>query len=162
MPRALAILSAVVTLASPAYAVPQVPDAGLRGQAVFRALGVPMYNARLYTPNAGALDWRGSFALELTYLRDIRGMFLIRSTRSEMTRLGFDAPDRDILAGCFQDVAAGDRYLAVPLSADALGFWRNGAPACTLEHPNIARGFMAIFLGDNTRSPAFTRALRAE
>lgn len=159
MPKLISIWLAVLTLALPAFAVPQVPEAGLRGQAEFRVLGVPIYEARLFTPNGQPLDWAGDYGLELTYLRPLTANALINSTQNELVRLGHVTPNDLALGACFQDVGVGDRYLAVPDGTDRITFWRNGERVCTLDHPGFAHGFMSIFLGDNTQSAAFTRAL---
>ncbi|WP_095590133.1 hypothetical protein [Actibacterium ureilyticum] len=137
-----------------------LPGAELRGSAVFRFLGVPLYEARLYTPGGQPFDWQQDFALELRYRKGLSQRDLVDSTLVEMDRLGAAPPVRDQLERCFQDVARGDRYLAVTRGADAVRFWRNGVPTCTLAHPRITRDFMAIFLGERTRSRAFTRKLQ--
>lgn len=137
-----------------------LPGAELRGTAVFRFLGVPLYEARLYTPGGQPFDWRQEFALELRYRKRLSQRDLIESTLVEMDRLGAAPPVRGQLQRCFQDVARGDRYLAVTEGEDAVRFWRNGVPTCTLSHPGIKRDFMSIFLGERTRSRSFTRKLQ--
>lgn len=134
----------------------------LRGEATFRYLGIPVYNARLFTPGAQAVDWRQEFSLELTYLRALSQADLIESTISEMQRMGNPAPSDAVLGQCFRDVRRGDRFMAVTQGADQIRFFFNGAPVCTLSYPGIKLGFMSIFLGENTRSARFTRLLKGE
>ncbi|MEY8120932.1 hypothetical protein AB9F26_22430, partial [Falsihalocynthiibacter sp. BN13B15] len=69
---------------------------------------------------------------------------------------------REQLGQCFDDVSKGDQYLAVSRGQDQIGFWRNGMRVCTLTHPQLKQQFMAIFIGQNTRSKAFTRKLKGE
>jgi hypothetical protein len=137
-----------------------LPGAELRGQATFRFLGLPIYQARLYTPGGEPLDWQKELALELTYLRNIPETDLIESTLQEFSRTGASLPVKDQLLQCFADVGKGDRYLAVSNGPDKIMFWRNERQTCTLSHPQIKQRFMTIFLGENTRSPSFTRKLQ--
>lgn len=164
MPRFLLplaiLLCPVFAHATPVSSV--LPDAELRGQATLRFLGLPLYQARLYTPGGSALDWQKDLALELTYLRRLSQTDLVTSTLRELDRTGAPVPVRDQLVECFEDVGKGDRYLAVSNGPDEILFWRNDRRMCTLSHPQIKQRFMAIFLGENTRSPAFTRKLRGQ
>lgn len=144
-------------LASPVQSL--LPEAGERGMATFRLFGMPVYQARLFTNDAAPLDWAQDFAIELTYQRRLSQQDLVQATRKEMRRLGHSAPDRTRLEACFQAVSPGDRYLAVSQGPDRIRFLRNGRTACTLNGPGIKRGFMSIFVGSNTRSARFTRAL---
>ena len=138
------------------------PGGELRGQATLRFLGFPLYQARLYTPGGQALDWREDLALELTYLRRLSKTDLVDATLREFNRTGAPLPVRDQLEKCYDGVGRGDRYLAVSNGPDEVLFWRNGQRMCALSYPGIKHRFMAIFVGDNTRSPAFTRKLRGE
>lgn len=137
-----------------------LPGAELRGQATFRFLGLPLYEARLYTPGGEPLDWQKDLALELTYLRRITEADLIESTLQEFSRTGAPLPVKDQLSQCFDEVGQGDRYLAVSNGPDQIMFWRNERQMCALSHPQIKQRFLTIFLGDNSRSRSFTRKLQ--
>mgnify|MGYP000229945284 CR=1 FL=1 len=137
-------------------------SAQVRGEAIFRVFGLPIYEARLYTEDGAALDWNKDFGIELNYLRDLTERDLVDSTLKEFERTGRPLPVREQLTGCFKDVSKGDQYLAVSSGEDQIGFWHNGVRVCTLRHPRIKQRFMAIFVGDNTRSSAFTRKLKGE
>ncbi|WP_425046000.1 hypothetical protein [Primorskyibacter sp. S87] len=161
------LVFALTVLLSPAPALASaietaISDAELRGKAVFRFVGLPIYEARLFTPSGAPLDWSSDFGLELNYLRNLSGEDLVDNTMSELERIGTPMPVQDQFARCFKDVRKGDRYLAVTRGQNKIGFWRNGSPVCTVSHPRISQRFMAIFLGDNTRSGAFTRKLKGE
>lgn len=146
-----------VGFASPVQSL--LPGAEQRGAATFRLLGLPVYQARLFTRGGAPLDWGQDFALELTYQRKLSQTDLVEATLREMRRLGQAAPGRARFEACFQGVAPGDRYLAVSEGPDRIRFLRNGRSACTLSQPGIKHGFMSIFVGPNSRSPRFTRAL---
>jgi hypothetical protein len=152
------LLYPVIAHATPVSSA--LPGAELRGEATLRFFGLPLYQARLYTPGGKALDWQEDLALELTYLRRLSETDLVTSTLRELSRTGASLPVKDQLEQCYDDVGKGDRYLAVSNGPDEVLFWRNDRRMCALSHPRIKYRFMAIFLGDNTRSPAFTRKLR--
>jgi hypothetical protein len=147
-----------------AYPMAQASPVGMepRGQATFRYLGLPLYEARLFTPGAAPLDWGADLHLELTYLRNLSRDDLVAGTLQELQRLGHDLPARGDLERCFQNVAPGDQFAATTMGRDAIRFQMNAGAGCTLSHPGIAPAFMSIFLGDYTRSARFSRTLRGE
>ncbi|WP_237217411.1 hypothetical protein [Ruegeria lacuscaerulensis] len=140
----------------------ELDDPQLRGTATYRYLGLPLYNGRLFTPGGAAFDWNKDFALELQYRRNVSKKVLINSTLDEMDRIGRSAPVRDQLEVCFKAVKKGDRYLAVSDGPNEVSFWLNGAKTCTMRHPGIKRSFMSVFLGEKSRSAAFTQKLKGQ
>lgn len=132
----------------------------LRGAATFRYLGLPLYDAQLFTPGGAAFSWNQDFGLQLQYRRNVSQKALVNSTLDEMQRIGRAAPVRDQLQVCFKAVKKGDRYLAVSEGPNMVSFWLNGRKTCTMSYPGIKRSFMSVFLGENTRSAAFTQRLR--
>lgn len=153
-------LSPVLAQASNVQSV--LSGAELRGKATFRFVGLPLYEAQLFTKGGTRLDWNTDFGLELTYLRDLTQFDLVEGTLREFKRTGSALPLQGQLESCFDDVRKGDRYLAVSDGQNKIGFWRNDKRVCTLSHPQIKARFMAIFLGENTRSQSFTRKLKGE
>lgn len=157
------VLSACLCLAPLAGAATPVakalPGAELRGQASFKFLGFQIYEARLFTKGGTPLDWSRDFGLELTYKRKLSQNDLIEGTLLEMKRMGNAAPTRAQLKTCYQSVTPGDRYLAVSQGLDQLTFWRNERAVCTLSQKDIKAHFMAIFLGEDSRSRRFTQTL---
>lgn len=137
-------------------------DPQVLGSSTFRFLGLPVYDARLYTPGGAPFNWNQEFGLKLTYRRSIAQKALIKSTLDEMVRQGNPPPTAAQLQACFQAVSKGDSYLAISKGPDKIGFWRNGSRTCTLSSPGITRAFMSIFLGSNTRSANFTRQLKGQ
>jgi hypothetical protein len=163
--RSLAL--ALMALLAPALALASaigsaLPGAELRGVATLRFVGFAVYEARLFTSSGKPLDWSEDFALELTYLRSFSKAEIVDSTLQEFARTGGAMPVQDQLDVCFAAVTPGDWTLAISQGPDQVGIWRNDAPACTLSHPQMKLRFMSIFLGDNSRSPAFTRKLKGE
>lgn len=156
-------LSAVLCLAPLASAATPLstalPEAEPRGQATLRYLGFQIYDAKLFTKGGAPLDWSQDFALELTYKRNLSQYDLVEATLREMARMGNAMPIRAQLETCYQAVTPGDRYLAVSRGPDQLQFWRNDRAVCTLSQKDIKAKFMEIFLGDDSRSRRFSRAL---
>lgn len=136
-----------------------LPGVKERATATFRLLGLPVYQARLFTRDAAPLDWSQDFGIELTYQRRISQADLTRATLREMRRMDNPVPPEAKLATCFQSVAPGDRYLAVSRGPDQVDFLHNGRKTCSLRQRGIKRHFMSIFLGGNSRSASFTRGL---
>ncbi len=163
--RRAALLSLALLLPGGLAASPlsdAISDPELRGSATFRFLGLPLYDAKLYTPGGAAFSWNENFGLQLTYRKNLKQKALVESTLEEMARQGNPAPTEVQLQTCFQAVSKGDSYLAIAQGPNSVNFWRNGNKTCTLTNPGITRSFMSIFLGDNTRSASFTQQLKGQ
>lgn len=143
-----------------------VKDPGAIGQVVFRWLGVPLYEATLFTPSRRAFDWSTPLALQLVYARDISGKALIDATLSELRRIeGRQADHREIgakLGRCFRDVRDGDSYVAIAGAPDRIGFWLNGTRVCEFRHAGAKQRILGIWLSDDSRSTRLARRLRGE
>ncbi len=160
-----AFCAAILLAATGAEASPisqSLTDAQHKGSATFRYFGVPIYDARLFTPQGAAFSWEREIGLHLTYRKTLGQKALVKSTLDEMARQGNPAPPRDLLERCFQTVSKGDSYLAVSDGPDRVGFWRNGQKTCTLSYPGAKLAFMSIFLGNDTWSATFTRQLKGQ
>ena len=163
MPRtAIALLFLALAAMQPQPAQAAFSGAQERGAATYRHLGFPIYQARLFTPGGAAFDWNAEFGLELRYLRNFTQYDLVESTMRELARTGGALPIRGKLEACFTDVSKGDRFTAVTQGPNRISFRLNGAPRCTLSHPQIKYRFMSIFLGENSRSKSFTRKLQGQ
>ncbi|MEX0277864.1 MAG: hypothetical protein AB3N19_10125 [Ruegeria sp.] len=140
----------------------ELKDPQLLGSATFRYLGLPIYDAKLYTPGGTQFSWSEDFGLQLTYRKNLKQKALVESTLDEIKRQGNQAPTQAQLEQCFKAVSKGDSYLAISEGPNKVGFWRNGVNTCTLSNPGIKQAFMSIFLGNNTRSASFTRQLKGQ
>ncbi|WP_170762633.1 hypothetical protein [Ruegeria lacuscaerulensis] len=156
----LVVLAPGALVASPITQA--LADAQLKGSATFRFLGIPVYDAKLFTPYGAALSWNEEFGLQLTYRKSLKQKALVESTLDEMARQGNPAPTQRQLEQCFQAVSKGDNYIAISEGPNNVGFWRNGQRTCTLSYPGAKRAFMSIFLGNDTRSASFTRQLKGQ
>ncbi len=133
-----------------------------RGQAVFSVLGLKLYDARLFTPGGGAFEEDDESAIEITYARRFSKNAIVNLTMEEIVRVGRSSPSATVWRDCFQTVQRGDRYVVVSEGVDRINFSLNGQKTCTLEYPDIKSSFMGIFIGENTLSRTFTKALLGE
>ena len=143
-----------------------LPDARLHGSATLRFFGLDIYQASLWVP-AGfdAARWsQQTFALQLTYLRDLQGRAIAQRSVAEMRRQ--DTLD-DALAGqwearmaaLFPDVRRGDRITGVYLPGRGARFVHNGRELGEVADPLFARMFFGIWLAPQTSEPALRTAL---
>jgi hypothetical protein len=154
----VALLSLLLITVSPSLA--NADSLQQRGEATFRWFGIPVYTARLFTPSGQTLNWQDDLRLELTYQRALTRDNLVGSTQSEMQRLGYASPSKTELQACFRNVARGDNFSAITDGPDQVRLYFNGAEQCRFNQPNIRRGFLSIFLSNNSRAPNFSRRLR--
>jgi hypothetical protein len=160
----LALPAAAQTQIVPQEVAASVNSAKERGRAQVRWLGLKIYTARLFTTDGEAFDWTRSFALELTYDRRFSAASLSRASGKELARLeGRQSDHPEILqklAICYQDVKAGDRFVALGRAKDQVDFLLNGRQTCQLKHDNIRQRLLSIWLSDDARDPDLSRQLR--
>lgn len=136
------------------------------GEATMRWLGLPIYNAALYTQGSNQFSWTQPIALELEYLRSFPASQLTKSTLDELERIEGPRSDHSALIGklgrCFRDVSKGDRLMAYSSTASKVSFSFNGGAACTVSHSGVRERFLGIWLSDSSRSAKLTRRLKGE
>lgn len=145
-----------------------LPGAVWAGSARMRYLGLPIYDARLwvspgFVPQA---YWQTAFALELRYLRSLRGQAIAQRSLDEMRRgQGLD----DALAAqwlahmraAFPDVQEGDRLTGVHTPDLGARFWANGQPRPEVADAQFSRRFFGIWLAETTSEPRLRKDLLA-
>ena len=153
-------------LAPPPEVASLLPDARLHGSATLRFFGLDIYQASLWVP-AGfdPARWQQqTFALELAYLRDLKGRAIAQRSVAEMRRQ--DTLD-DTLAGqwearmaaLFPDVRRGDRIPGVHLPGRGARFVANGRELGEVADTRFARMFFGIWLAPQTSEPGMRTAL---
>lgn len=134
------------------------------GSADLSWFGLKLYTADLYTERGAEFDWSDPFRLDLTYSREFSSAALVKATLVELERTeGARADHAEIeegLALCFRQVAKGDVFSAMALEQNSVRLFLNGIETCTLEHEDIRRRFLGIWLSDQSRELAASRALR--
>lgn len=167
---ALAVIAAVAATpasAGPAEVERAIPNAQMVGEATYRVLAIPMFNAELWNAS-GAFSWEQPFALTLTYERSAGANVLINRSIREMSSRGAGnaqalAPLRVQFERCFSNVARGDRFTGVSTGAETARFYLNGAHRCDVRWPNFRRHFFGIWLAGRDGAAADISArLRGE
>ncbi|MYZ46057.1 chalcone isomerase family protein [Schauerella aestuarii] len=150
----VASMAALTGIAGPWREVGQ----GVLTWSVFR-----MYEARLLAVGDDFYPG-GTFALELTYLRNLPADQIVAASALEMERLA--SPDAemladwsDVLQSVLPDVKKGDRLLGVFIAGFGVRFFNNDVLCGELPSDAFARAFASIWLSPETRSPSLRAAL---
>ena len=110
-----------------------------------RVWGFDVYDARLYVG-----DQRGQtgFALDLNYLRSLKGSDITKRTIDEMQRLGVSEANRNTwgkkLDGIFPDVVSGSSLTAIHVPGRGTVFLHNGKPAGEIAGDDFAKAFFGV------------------
>lgn len=163
------LLLAQVALAPAAWAShPALPDGVKSGQATLRFLGLQIYKARLWTPQAFEVARLGDqpLVLELEYLRTFRAAAIADRSIAEMRRAGSFTDEQAQrwnaeMQRVFPDVKSGDRLAGIHQPGIGAAFLHNDRPVGTIEDPEFARLFFSIWLGPETSEPSMRRQLLA-
>jgi hypothetical protein len=149
-----------------AWLAQQVPDAQIIGSGVLRVFGFRVYEARLLTSKTNDLtQWQAiPFALQLHYLRDVRGQQITQSTVDEIQRLdkGSATQRRQweaLLRSIFTDLKSGDTITGVYQPRRATLFFLNEKPLGQIDDPDFGAAFFSIWLDINTKEPSLRRSL---
>ncbi len=146
--------------------VQSVGELSLRGQTRLRVWGFEVYDAALWTaPGASVATLEAQpLALEIRYLRDIKGRDLAERSIREMQRSGALSADQerrwlDEMLRVFPDVRQGDRLVGLQRPGAGASFWINGRFQGEVRDIEFARRFFGIWLSPQTSEPAMRRAL---
>ncbi len=150
----------------PSEVAAEITGARLLGSGTLRYLGLRIYDARLWAGAAApAADWPAvPFALELQYLRNLKGGAIAERSLKEMRRQGeIDSVSAERWLGnmeqLFPDVKPGDRITGVNLPGVGARFFLNGQLRGELRETEFARYFFGIWLSPRTSEPAMREQL---
>jgi hypothetical protein len=123
--------------------------------------GLHVYDARLAVAGE-RFDPAQPFALTLRYARDLSGNRIAEASIDEIRRLGFGTPADhrrwlDEMRGVFPDVRRGDELTGASTPGRGVRFLLNGRPIGSVDEPEFARAFFAIWFDPRTHA----RDLRA-
>lgn len=139
---------------------PYVKGVQLQGQGRMTVWGFDVYDARLYV---GDQRGQSGFALDLNYLRSLKGADITKSTIDEMQRFGMSAANRIAWAKkldvIFPDVVAGSSLTAIHVAGRGTVFLHNGKPAGEIAGDDFAKAFFSIWLDPKTAAPKLRTAL---
>ena len=135
----------------------------LVGEARMQVLFWNIYDARLYAPD-GNFDADASFALSLTYLRDLQGEKIAERSVQEMRKQGFS--DERTLARWYEelalmipDVGDGNEIVGVADAEGSTQFYFDGELIGAFDEPEFTKAFFAIWLDERTSEPQFRAQL---
>jgi hypothetical protein len=146
---------APATTASPAATMREI------GAGSLHWFGLHVYDARLAVAGE-RFDPAQPFALTLRYARDLSGERIAKTSIDEIRRLGFGtSADHqrwlNEMRRLFPDVRGGDELTGASTPGRGAQFLLNGRSIGSIDDPEFARAFFAIWFDPRTRS----RDLRA-
>ena len=149
-----------------AVAYEALPPLKQVGISTLRVAFFKVFDSALFTESGDWRDPRTSFRYELTYARSISGNFLVSQTTKEWDHLGFQDNRRsrwvEALKAIWPDVNKGDT-IAFDVDAEGVSrFYFNGAWVGTINDPDFAPSFIAIWLSPDTSRPAHREGLLAD
>ena len=139
---------------------PYVKGLQLQGQGRMTFWGFDVYDARLYV---GDQRGQSGFALDLNYLRSLKGADITKRTIDEMQRLGVSETNRSVwrkkLDAIFPDVVSGSSLTAIHIPGRGTVFLHNGKPVGEIAGDDFTRAFFSIWLDPKTAAPKLRTAL---
>lgn len=153
-------VSTATAMTAAAHITRYVADARLAGEGKLTWLGFHVYDARLYAPAGFAIadPYGQAFVLELTYARKLEGKSIAQASRDEMQRLGLGTEAQHAvwltrMEQLFPDVEKGRRIAGVNQPGSGARFYVDGRFVGSIDEPDFARAFFAIWLDPRTRAP---------
>jgi hypothetical protein len=139
----------------------------LQGEGRLRMFGFQVYDSRLWRGEATVPSegWSSvPLALEIAYLRALKGVQIAERSLIEMRRQRELAPDEagrwlKAMQAAFPDVKAGDRIVGVVVPAQGMRFYVNGRRTAEIAEAEFARLFTGIWLAPQSSQPALRQAL---
>jgi len=160
--------AALAQTSAPAEVHTGLPEGQWSGSARLRFLGLSVYDASLWVaPGFRASAYaQHAFALELRYLRKLKGSAIAERSLTEMRRVGSLTAEQATrwlarMQDAFPDVNDGDRIVGLHLPGAGTQFWVNGQLRATVTEPEFGRFFFGIWLSESTSEPAMRSALLA-
>jgi hypothetical protein len=127
------------------------------GKARLSVLFFDVYDSTLKTPSGQFEGYREPVALEIRYLRDIKGSALVTQTIKEWDSLGLSPevyePFLKPLQSLFPDVKKDDSLTFIVLPDGSNTLYYNGRELGGVEHPQFGQYFLDIWLSPNTSRP---------
>lgn len=145
-----------------------LPGAAPTAPVRMRVWGFEVYDAKLWTrPGFAPAQYaRHPFALELHYLRGLKGDAIAQRSLDEMKRQGpINEPQAQAwlkaMQALFPDVQKGDRITGVHKPEQGAEFWVNERLVGQVNDPQFAQLFFGIWLSPQTSAPDVRKALLA-
>lgn len=144
----------------------ELPQAAAGPSARLRFFGLDVYDGRLFVPPGfRAAHWAVTpLALELTYLRSLKGALIAERSLTEMRRSGDLTAEQQsrwlaAMVQAFPDVRAGDRITGMHQPGHGARFWFNAQPRSGVADALFSERFFGIWLAESTSEPRLRNAL---
>jgi len=151
---------------APAHVRKYLADVRLAGTGRLTWFGFHVYDAALFVPPGFALADASAqpFVLELTYARRLDGKGIAEASRGEIERLGFGTEAQRLhwherMLELFPNVEKGRRLAGVNVPGSGARFYFDGQFVGSIDDPDFARAFFAIWLDERTRAPQLRESL---
>lgn len=160
----LYVLLALLCLQAGAHAGwrDELADAKPVGQGSMRWFGLKLYDATLYSPT-GAYDGKRPHALMLRYARTLKADRIVDASLDQMRGLGAPTQAFPVWAQhmrrAFVDVNDGDTLTGVHMPGNGARFYAGERLTASIDDPEFARWFFAIWLDPATSEPGLRRQL---
>lgn len=160
-PAATAQISqANASIRAPQEVESELPQGQFSGAARMRFFGFDIYDSRLWVGSgfrASQYD-KSPLALELTYLRTLKGRQIAERSLQEMQRCMRPSAEQEqrwlaAMTDAFPDVGPGDRITGMHQPGTGARFWVNGQPRATIRDADFSRCFFGIWLAESTSEP---------
>lgn len=145
-----------------------LPQHRLLGKARLSMYGFQVYDSRLWVPPVFNTENFSNqpFALELSYLRDLKSEAIVERSLLEMRRASpiDDAKAtawRQAMLRVIPNIKKGDRVMGVNRPGEGATFWVNGKLAGNVADAEFAKLFFGIWLSPKTSQPKMRIALLA-
>lgn len=143
----------------------ELPQARWRGTGTMRFLGLHVYDAQLWSPDAVQGDGATQpLALTVVYARRLIGEQIASRSLKEMNRIGrFDDAQGtrwlQAMTELFPDVGDGDRLTGIQQPGRSARFYLNGRYRGEIADAEFARLFFGIWLSPRTSEPRLREQL---
>jgi hypothetical protein len=152
--------------AVPPEVAAELPGAQWTGAARLRFFGLSVYDSKLWVANGFKASTypQHAFALELSYLRALKGNLIAERSLKEMRRVGNISAEQETrwlqrMQEAFPDVKDGDRIVGLHTPGVGARFWHNGQLRATVADPEFSRYFFGIWLSESTSEPQLRSGL---
>ena len=159
------LLSSVPTSAQTSAVENTLNSPQLIGEGRLKILFWNVYDAALYS-NTGTYDNDEPFALELTYLRAVKGKKIVDTTMDEISRLATTDISaerlqkwRQQLNSTIPDMKAGMTITGVRTSEGSTEIYVENEKIDTIDDPVFTDDFFAIWLSEKTSEPGLRTKL---
>ncbi len=146
--------------------IADISNARSVGAARLTVWGFQVYDARLWAPPEFSAERyeRGSFALEINYLRSFGNGVIAERSLKEMRGIGSMSDQQSAqwlseMRKIFPDIAKGDRLVGLHKPGEGTSFSLNGKPVGEIRDPEFGRLFFGIWLSPQTSAPQLRREL---